>query len=141
MPTAIWKLHPLTDIDRWEGTANCVVCGGRVVIEPQGKNWWICANLAASYRAEWRAKRKHKAAQSTRPTHRLPKAQAEALRVAAGRCAICAGVRRLVVDHDHVTGKVRGVICHECNVGLGWFRDDPVRLQAAIRYLTEPGPD
>ncbi|AKL88331.1 endonuclease VII [Gordonia phage GMA6] len=54
-----------------------------------------------------------------------------------GRCAIC---RRkmpytLCVDHCHETGKVRGLLCISCNRGLGFFADDPKRMQRAIEYL------
>lgn len=56
-------------------------------------------------------------------------------------CAICketgTGIR-WVVDHDHSTGAVRGILCSPCNVGLGVFRDDPARLGAAISYLKSP---
>ena len=55
-----------------------------------------------------------------------------------GRCAIC-GIRplftKLVVDHDHNTGKFRGLLCYKCNVGLGFMRDDPEILNGAIMYL------
>ncbi len=53
-----------------------------------------------------------------------------------GRCDICQGVPpKLFVDHCHVGGHVRGLLCHGCNTGLGGFKDSPVAMQAAIRYL------
>jgi len=52
-----------------------------------------------------------------------------------GLCAICNKPYPLCVDHNHKTGKVRGLLCHACNVGLGKFFDDPALLIVAAKYL------
>jgi hypothetical protein len=51
-----------------------------------------------------------------------------------GLCAICSRPAE-VIDHDHQTGDVRGLLCDFCNKGLGFFRDDQNILDAASRYL------
>ena len=59
------------------------------------------------------------------------------------RCKICGtddpGPKRQYfnVDHCHTTGKVRGILCHHCNSGLGHFRDSIDNLEIAIEYLKE----
>lgn len=54
-----------------------------------------------------------------------------------GRCRICDDVMTMPrVDHCHRTSKVRGLLCHNCNVALGHFRDSPTLLARAIEYLT-----
>lgn len=59
------------------------------------------------------------------------------------RCAICGGVnktgRRLYIDHCHDTGKVRGLLCLNCNAGLGQFSDSLALLESATDYLRKNG--
>ncbi|MFJ5620616.1 endonuclease VII domain-containing protein [Micromonospora sp. NPDC093243] len=52
-----------------------------------------------------------------------------------GVCAVCGDPDPEHVDHDHRTGWVRGILCFNCNGGLGQFRDSPTRLARAITYL------
>lgn len=56
-----------------------------------------------------------------------------------GRCAICRTdsptAKGWAVDHCHIGGQVRGILCSPCNIGLGHFKDDISRLQAAVSYL------
>jgi hypothetical protein len=59
-----------------------------------------------------------------------------------GKCAICkchysTFKKRLAIDHDHKTGKIRGLLCHHCNSALGNFRDRICILVSAIKYLEE----
>ena len=50
-------------------------------------------------------------------------------------CTICGENDDLVVDHDHKTNKIRGMLCNHCNRGLGHFKDDPDLLEYARIYL------
>lgn len=62
-------------------------------------------------------------------------AQLQELKNSTKECVICGTEGTLVVDHDHTTGKVRGMLCNHCNRGLGHFRDDPTLLEFAAQYL------
>jgi hypothetical protein len=63
------------------------------------------------------------------------------LRAQEGKCAICGKEAvKLHVDHDHGTGKVRALLCSNCNGGLGGFRDNIDFLDAAKAYLTFHSP-
>ena len=65
------------------------------------------------------------------------------LRSQGGVCAIChkqeSRPQPLSVDHDHVSGRVRGLLCDDCNIALGKMSDDANRLRAAATYLEHGG--
>jgi len=56
-----------------------------------------------------------------------------------GRCAICGWFfktrKQMHIDHNHETGKVRGLLCEDCNHGVGCFRDSSVTCMSAAFYL------
>lgn len=65
-----------------------------------------------------------------------------------GKCAICGNsesavhnftkqIQKLAVDHCHKTKKIRGLLCQDCNRGIGKFHDDVIILSNAIKYLTQ----
>lgn len=56
------------------------------------------------------------------------------------QCAICGETKfnyRMAVDHDHKTGKIRGILCHFCNRALGLMKDDINLLNKSIKYLKQ----
>lgn len=52
-----------------------------------------------------------------------------------GRCAVCKHNPAVQVDHDHKTGRVRGILCDGCNGGIGAFGEDLELLERAAQYL------
>jgi hypothetical protein len=54
-------------------------------------------------------------------------------------CAVCARVpnERLRVDHNHVTGQIRGVVCRQCNLALSTLDGDPAWIDSLQRYLAQ----
>ena len=58
-----------------------------------------------------------------------------------GKCKICGKKLPdgdyLHIDHDKETGEIRGLLCRDCNLGLGNFRDNPESLRNAAEYLEE----
>lgn len=97
--------------------------------------WWL-AN--AEYRKDWHLRQRHGIGVAT---------YWEMLATQGGACAICKTTKpggngtRMLVDHDHATNKLRGLLCHHCNAGLGHFFDDESRLHAAVEYLRKHTKD
>jgi hypothetical protein len=100
-----------------------------------------CSGLAAKHYRQTHLQR----LKNTHLKHRLkrfgitPEYYDSLLLAQKGVCAICGGKekRKLAVDHDHSTNKIRGLLCTRCNNGLGAFRDNIVLLNTAIVYINK----
>ena len=90
-----------------------------------GLDSW-CRDCRAVYRSE-NCRGKHRAVISDEAL--------KDIKATVTQCVICGVESSLVVDHDHKTGQVRGMLCNHCNRGLGHFRDDPMLLEFAAQYL------
>lgn len=137
-----------------DDTKACARCGQRFTYDhfhknranSDGHNYWCkpCVRTATA-----RAKRERRLRDPTyyadeglrRRYGMTVKEREDMIRAQGGKCAICGGAgdhgrrRRLHVDHCHASGRVRGLLCHRCNVGIGYFQEDTERLRGAIRYL------
>lgn len=71
--------------------------------------------------------------------HGLSKAERDALKQGT-TCFSCGEVEidRLAVDHDHLTGKIRGILCKRCNSALGLLRDNPNIIRKLAEYIENP---
>lgn len=131
------KVHSLSSVDAEARTAVCSICGPT----------WV--KLKDKPRAhECMRGSKPKPLNPDRPkgmsgvdahkwdTYGLtPDGYAEMWLEQDGRCAICETSCRLNIDHCHETGQVRALLCHRCNVALGWMNDSPHRLRVAAKYI------
>ena len=130
---------------RYEGRP-CNKCGGTtrytcnshcVSCQAKQKKEWNDRNREHVREYERKRVRPMKNAQQQAGRYGLTVGDVDRMKEEAGhRCQICGGTKPLCVDHDHTTGKVRGVLCSECNLGLGKFDDDPALLILALTYMT-----
>lgn len=95
---------------------------------------WKVANPAKQKRIDRRSDLKKKFGITVNEYDTMLKRQ-------GGVCAICRkkckSSRVLAVDHNHATGAIRGLLCGNCNRGLGCYQDDKDLMRAAIAYLDE----
>lgn len=137
----------------------CSRCG--VVPRLGGREYYcrVCRNIRA---AEWRAANPEKVKESAKRWRRnhpekvreqrrkwnkknfrkrfygiSEESYQTMLQEAANSCQICCATDDLVVDHDHKTKIVRGILCRHCNLGLGGFRDSVDKLRVAVSYLEQ----
>jgi len=96
------------------------------------------------YRARPEVKRQQRDAYYRRQYGTTADEVDEIVELQGGRCLICKGElpERLAsrhLDHDHTTGRIRGVLCIDCNHGIGKLKDSPDLLLRAVVYLRKGG--
>lgn len=104
---------------------------------------WYAANKEkfGQYSKEWYAENAeaHREKTLKRRYDITPSKLKNILEQQGGRCKICGTDkpegRGFVVDHDHGSGIIRGVLCFKCNIGLGNFKDNILVMENAIEYL------
>lgn len=141
-------------LEKYTAAAKCVPCMHKKNAEVRREKYAADPEaVRAKLRAAWAAtpieKRRRWARDSRlRNTYGIePEQFSEMLQAQEGGCAICyeafcylnspgvGGTTRPVIDHDHATGKVRGLLCDRCNHALGHLRDSPELARRAGLYL------
>lgn len=134
----------------------CKICGeekpikrfSRCADSPDGSRH-DCIDCSTARSRVWEKKITRKERLAVYRRHRLKKkygltevAFQAMIRAQKNRCAVCYAEmkeekdwRQAVVDHDHKTGKVRAILCHACNCGIGHFEESIRAMESAIAYL------
>ena len=137
-----WYRTSSTDPSPIDPRRRCSQCGQLLLRERFPGKARVCEDCFPLYRQEQLAKQM----QSQRNKKGVRTTVAALIAAQGNRCAICgcrgedAARKVLALDHDHATGRIRGMLCLHCNSGLGQFKDSPELLAAAIRYLQEHRP-
>jgi hypothetical protein len=116
-------IHKLSQINAGKRTAVCANCGP-VKITRHNKNGWRCYPANRKFEKLGRGGKREE--------------KRRILELQKKRCAICRTkitMRSSCLDHCHRANEIRGVLCFDCNLGLGRFHDNLERLRAAISYL------
>lgn len=131
-------------LERHAERGPCPHCGGDIPLDRRGRNGVSYCSRKCKELAHVESGEAAKANLRFyyRSRYGLTIEEADAMRAAG--CWICGATEddapgrhgRLHIDHCHETGRVRGALCHRCNVGLGQFRHDAELLRRALEYLT-----
>jgi hypothetical protein len=126
----------------------CKTCGTAKLLPEMSTDYrYVCRACLSAKGNQWskdhpQESRYHKRKNWLRKRYGIaPEHEEQLLKNQNWKCAICQrsfeniGVKGTHVDHDHLNGLVRGLLCFNCNAGLGSFKDDPTRLRRAILYL------
>lgn len=115
------------------GTKVCISCKNKLDLSSfsfaetrTGRRKNTCKPCQATYIKKWSLLRQY---------NLTPEELQALVEKQEAKCAICGRESSLVVDHDHKTGSVRGLLCSPCNIAIGLFGDNISYLHNAVAYL------
>lgn len=133
---------PTTAYYKYKSSGNprsiCRDCQHAIRVERYKNNPELKEIASVKNSINCKANQKNKYIQSLKKSYGITEDQYNNMLDACGnRCEICKtdSARRLVIDHDHISGKVRGLLCDKCNVAIGGLGDSSESLLAAVDYL------
>ena len=135
------RKHQLSALNLVEKTAICSFCGPvKIRVRPKGDSP-RCFNALREEESNYFKKNPDRSIGRRWKDHGVNftvEEYRDLFEKQSGLCAICKKSSKinLAVDHCHETGRVRGLLCTRCNLGLGCFSDDPEQLKIAISYLS-----
>lgn len=139
--------RPLEDFHVHRGNTDGRQDWCKVCLNKYNREQWHKSPKRAEYVRRWNSENKEKRARTSyvyrlREQYGMEMEDYERLLAEqGGGCGICGrkkptkGKRYFCVDHCHETGKVRGLLCYNCNVAVGHFRNSVALLEKAIGYL------
>lgn len=152
--------HKLTNINQDSNTATCSVCGPIKIGRSRkiaGTIRFVCSSKTLEDRRKWIESKPEDYKNSRRKAtlkwafkrdlekYNITEEQyIELLTLQDNKCKLCSNelkkkselsYRVGVLDHCHSSGKLRGILCNDCNIGLGMFKDNIQTLKNAIDYL------
>ena len=137
------SLYPKNKYGKHGIAAYCLSCAAEIVRQRRATPEGQATHRAASKRWREANKERHADNNAKRNYGVEHGTYAQMLAEQDGKCAICgtdkpgSGADRFAIDHCHSSKNVRGLLCHHCNRGLGYFRDSPSTLVRAINYLSK----
>lgn len=129
-------IHKLSKVNLEDLTADCAHCGEGITIRMKSINGEKKPRCVIAVNAEARTYQK-----TYMRKKRYGLLQDEIIDLKKNNpCALCgeADIELLRVDHDHVTGKIRGILCQKCNTGLGKLGDSIESILKVLDYLQNP---
>jgi ribosomal protein L34E len=124
-------VHRISNIDESTKTGLCLNCGPVKLKFLKGQKRWACRIQSENW--SWRGI-------YIRSTGITYEQFMKKMKSVEGKCEICGSDLNPVFDHDHKTNRARGILCRDCNTGLGLLKEDPSVLLSAIRYLEKEYP-